>query len=129
MLDGFKPISITSGVPTMTLTKNGIGFNKSAILKIDGPKYVRVLLNSEKNMVAICPCSEDDDYATPFAKDGRKTVNVRWNSRDFTSTTASMMKWDGSTRGKKVTGQYYPDEDTLVFDMNNAVELDGSDDD
>ena len=129
MLEGFKPISITSGIPTMTLTKNGIGFNKSAILKIDGPKYVRVLRNYEKNMIAICPCDAEDDYATLFAKDGLKTVSVRWNSKDFTTTAATMMRWDGKTRGKKVIGQYYSTENTLVFDMNEAVELDGTDDD
>ena len=129
MLEGFKPISITSGVPTMTITKNGIGFNKSAILKIDGPKYVKVLLNSDKNMVAITPCDENDDYATAFAKSGIKTINVRWNSKDFTQTIASMMKWDGSTRGKKVIGQYYPENNVLLFDMNTTSELDNQDDD
>ena len=96
MLEGFKPISITSGVPTLSITKNGIGFNKAAILKIDAPQYVKVLHNTEKNMIALCPCDKDDDYAAPFAKDGLKTINVRWNSKDFTSTIALMMKWDGS---------------------------------
>ena len=128
MLDGFKPISITSGIPTMTLTKNGIGFNKSAILKIDAPMYVRVLLNSEKNMVAICPCDEEDSYASPFAKECLKTVSVRWNSRDFTTTVSQMMNWNGKSRGKKVIGDYYSAENILVFDMNKAVELDSSDD-
>ena len=53
MLEGFKPISITSGVPTLSITKNGIGFNKAAILKIDAPQYVKVLHNTEKNMIAL----------------------------------------------------------------------------
>ena len=129
MIEGFKPISITSGVPTLSITKNGIGFNKAAILKIDAPQYVRVLQNSEKNMIALCPCNKDDDYAAPFAKDGLKTINVRWNSKDFTSTIALMVSWDGTTRGKKVVGQYYAEENMLIFDMNQAVEMDGQEDD
>lgn len=129
MLSGFKPISITSGFPTLTLTKNGVGFNKAAILKMDGPHFVRVAINAEKNMLALIPCGEDDEYATSFAKDGKKTINVRWNSRDFANTIAEMAKWDGASRGKKVTGQYYADENALIFDLNMAVDMDGSDDD
>ena len=62
MLSGFKPISITSGFPTLTLTKNGVGFNKAAILKMDGPHFVRVAINADENMLALIPCPEDDEY-------------------------------------------------------------------
>lgn len=129
MLSGFKPISITSGLPTLTLTKNGVGFNKAAILKMDGPYFVRVAINSEKNMLALIPCTEDDEYATAFAKEGKKTINVRWNSRDFANTVAEMSRWDGKSRGKKVTGLYYAEENALIFDLNNVVDIEGSDDD
>lgn len=129
MLEGFKPISITSGFPTLTLTKNGIGFNKSAIMKIDAPYFVRVAINADKNMLALIPCDETDDYATAFAKDGKKTLNVRWNSRDFANTIGEMMRWDGVNRGKKVVGQYYAEDNVLIFDMNNAIDIETADDD
>lgn len=129
MLDGFKPISITSGVPTLTITKNGVGFNKAAILKMDGPFFVQVAIHIEKNLLALIPCNHDDDYAVAFAKDGRKTINVRWNSKDFTNTVADMVKWDTTSRGKKVIGQYYVGDNALIFDMNNAVDIEGPDDD
>ena len=129
MLSGFKPISITTGFPTLTLTKNGVGFNKASILKMDGPRFVCVAINAEKNMLALIPCAEDDEYSTSFAKEGKKTNNVRWNSRDFANTVAEMCRWDGVSRGKKVTGQYYADENALIFDMNCAVDIEGSDDD
>jgi len=129
MLSGFKPISITTGFPTLTLTKNGVGFNKAAILKMDGPHFVRVAINAEKNMLALIACDEDDEYATSFAKDGKKTINVRWNSRDFANTIAEMSQWDGTSRGKKVTGQYLPDENALIFDLNRAIDIESSDDD
>ena len=129
MLSGFKPINITTGFPTLTLTKNGVGFNKAAILKMDGPHFVRVAINAEQNMLALIACDEDDEYATSFAKDGKKTINVRWNSRDFANTIAEKCQWDGISRGKKVTGQYLPDENALIFDLNRAIDIESSDDD
>ena len=40
-----------------------------------------------------------------------------------------MMNWDGTTRGKKVVGQYYTENNILIFDMNQAVDMLAQDDD
>ena len=121
MLEGFKPISLSVGLPYISITTNGLTFNKTSIVKIGKPTHVVLLMNESKKQIAIMPCSENDENATPFLRRGKGNITVRWNNRDLLYTLSKMMQWDLSKMGYRVDGEYISDNNALVFDLNNAV--------
>ena len=44
-LSNFKTFDFSEGVPYISITSNGITFNKSVIMKMKYPTYVKLLIN------------------------------------------------------------------------------------
>ena len=49
LLENFKPFNFNEGVPYVSITINGMTFNKSVIMKLEYPEYVRLLIDEETN--------------------------------------------------------------------------------
>ena len=45
MLEGFRKVNLTSGLPYVSITDNGITFSKNAVIKMGKPKNVVLLMN------------------------------------------------------------------------------------
>ena len=124
MLEGFKKVNMVTGLPSLSITKNGITFNKPSIVKLGKPAYVYLLQNEEQKKLAIQVCDENDSDAIPFLKDASKSVlSVRWNNSDLLKTITQWMNWDLNIDGYKVEGDYYKEEDAMIFDLNQATKL------
>ena len=120
MLEGFKPIHLTSGLPSISITENGLTFSKSAVLKMDKAQYVLLLLDEEGRRIAIQPCAKDEPNATPFFNPGKKVVSVRWNNKDFLNTIKSLTGWTLGEQGYRVNGTFMRDDRALVFPLMEA---------
>ena len=46
MLEGFKPFNFSEGVPYVSITNNGMTFNKSVVMKLDYPEQVVLLIDN-----------------------------------------------------------------------------------
>ena len=44
-LTNFKAFDFNEGLPYVSITNNGLTFNKSVIMKMSYPSYVRLLIN------------------------------------------------------------------------------------
>ena len=125
--DGFTTFNFGEGVPFASITKNGITFNKGVIMKMDFPKNVILLVNASTKQIAIQASSENAERATPFLSDEKrmnKVYSVRWNSRDLLNTITAITGWNLEKKGYKVEGQLIPEENAMLFDLNNAEPLD-----
>lgn len=121
---GFKEFDFDEGVPYVSVTKNGITFNKGVVLKLGKPSRVVLLINSETKQIAIRGCEEGTPRSNAFYKDNQRgVVSVRWNSRDLLSTFRDMMKWNLDLESYRVEGQLLKDEGAMLFDFNNAEKL------
>ena len=120
MFENFKPYNITIGFPNVSITSNGMNFSKTAVAKLDNPKHVMFMMNEHDRQIALKVCGEFDDYAVKFAKEGKQLNSVRFNNKDLLQTIEKMMNWDLKSQGFRITGDYFSEENALLFDLNKA---------
>lgn len=122
MLDGFEKVILFTGIPYVSVTRNGITFNKPTIIKLGSPSHVELLINKREKQIAIRVCDVSDDAAAAFYKNkGKKVMNVRWNNKDLLTTLSNMMGWDlDATDGYRIDGKYYEDENVMIYDLKQA---------
>ena len=87
-LSNFKPFNFQEGVPYLSVTENGVTFNKAVTLKMQKPEYVLFLIDRQEKMVALKACDEKTPNAVKFFNTNRNNaiLSVRWNSRDLLNT-------------------------------------------
>ncbi|MCD7885001.1 MAG: hypothetical protein LUI87_15075 [Lachnospiraceae bacterium] len=123
-LDGFKPFNFNEGVPYVSVTYNGMTFNKSVVMKLGFPKHVVLLIDEESKQIAIKICDESYPNATTFYRGNNpKVISVRWNGRDLLNTIQSMMSWDLSKCGYRTEGTLLKEEGAMLFNLAAATEL------
>ena len=122
VFENFKPYSITIGLPNVSITSNGMNFSKTAVAKLGNPKRIVFLLNEVGKQIAIKVCDDTDNYSVKFAKND-KLSSIRFNNKDLIQTIEKMMGWDFKSQGYRITGDYFGEENALLFDLNKAVEF------
>lgn len=122
-LDGFEVFNFNVGIPSASITSNGITFNRSVSIKLEFPPYVRMLINRERKQIAIVPCDKSTDQSVPFYRDnyGKEPVrSVRWNNRDLMSTLSDLMDCDFQKTSFKVEGKFLSEGPAILFDLAKA---------
>lgn len=118
LLDGFELLETITGVPSMSISKNGVSFNRAAIEKLGCPRYVLTLIDKQGCRFAIVECSKNDRGARDFVKTERNISNgVRWNNHDLRATLEALMGWNLSADSWKVEGKFSDQDRALIFDL------------
>lgn len=121
ILQGFEPIKRIKGIPTVTISKDGVAFTTAVLEKLGKPSYVVPMIDRSGQRFAIVASEHETDDTRPFYKTGRKSsYGIRWSDRDLRSTLAEMMGWDLSVCGYRAEGAYDYDENAFVFDLKRA---------
>ena len=123
-LSNFSVFDFKEGVPYVSITNNGLTFNKSVIMKMNYPEYVILLINSESKQIAVQACNESDEKAVQFYKEKANGVmSVRWNAKDLINTIARMCAWDLSQMSYRVNGVLIPEQSLMLFDLTDEITL------
>lgn len=123
-LSNFKTFDFSEGVPYVSITNNGITFNKSVIMKMKYPAYVRLLINETDKQIAVQTCDEHDDKSVQFYKEKSNGVlSVRWNAKDLINTISRICDWDLSQLSYRVNGILISEMKLMLFDLNEAVAM------
>lgn len=123
-LDGFQEFNFNEGVPYVSITNNGIAFNKSVVMKLDYPEFVKLLINHQTHQIAIQKCEEDVSNATKFYKPKKsKIISVRWNGKDLINTIQDMMGWELENESYRVDGELLKDDNAMIFNLNAAAKM------
>ena len=122
LLEGFTSFNFDEGVPYVSITKNGVTFNKAVIMKLDYPAYVQLLINPVTKQIAIKACDEGAQNSTPFykKKENSNVLSVRWNVKDLLNTLQDIAGWDLSSFGYKVDGSLIKEERAMLFDLSSG---------
>ncbi|MBQ7118301.1 MAG: hypothetical protein IJN88_08830 [Clostridia bacterium] len=124
ILDGFVPFNFSEGVPYVSVTNNGVTFNKSVVMKLDYPRFVQLLINDTTKQIALLPCDETARNAVVFYKPKEsKVISVRWNGKDLLNTLQDLMCWDLSQEAYKIEGTFIKEERIMLFDFTQASVL------
>ncbi|OAA83564.1 hypothetical protein [Clostridium ljungdahlii] len=122
MFENFKRVNLTTGLPYMSITQNGITFSKNVIIKMGRPAYVELLMNDEDKQLAIKVCDEDEEDSIQFVK-SKRTINVRWNNKDFLNTLSRITGWNLEKEGYRVLGDWYDSEKAMLFELSKATPI------
>lgn len=126
LLDGFTSFNFNEGAPYVSVTKNGITFNKGTVMKLQYPEYVVLYINSDTKQIAIQVCDKDAENSAPFCsaeKRNSKVLSVRWNAKDLLNTIKEITGWDLSQKSYKAEGRLVSEEKAMIFDLSTAEEL------
>ena len=111
MFENFTAFNFNEGIPSISVTKNGLTFSKGVVMKMGYPEYVQLLINKPERQIA----------AEKRANCG--IISIRWNQKDLLNTIANMMEWNLKDASYKIEGVFYASENAVLFDMNNATIL------
>lgn len=121
MKEGYKPFILVNGIPSISVTDNGLTFSKSAIVKLGCPAYVNLYIDAERKMLAVEPSEEGSPQAIAFYRtNDRNIITVRWNNKDLLGFLCSIMNWDLKANSYKVAGVFDYNENIFEFDMKGA---------
>lgn len=125
VLDNFTVFNFKEGAPYVSITSNGITFNKSVVMKLNYPEYVVFLIDEAGKRIAIQKCDATTPNATRFYKTKKADArSIRWNGKDLLNTIQDIMGWKlEESTGFRVDGTHLKDEDAMLFDLNTATQL------
>ena len=119
--EGFQVFNFEEGVPYVSVTKNGVTFNKAVIMKMGYPEYVVLLINAGEKKIALKKCTQDTPNHTSFYKENAKNIlSVRWNAKDLLNTLQDMTGWDLSQNAYRIDGNLIKEEEAMLFDFTTA---------
>ena len=119
--EGFQTFNFEEGVPYVSVTKNGVTFNKAVIMKMGYPEYVVLLINAGEKKIALKKCTEEAPNHTSFYKENAKNIlSVRWNAKDLLNTLQDMTGWDLSQNAYRIDGTLIKEEEAMLFDFTRA---------
>ena len=118
----FKLFDFDEGVAHVTLTSNGITFNKGCVLKLGKPPYVQFMIDKKSKQILIRKCNKKDPKAKCFYKENKRNViSVRWNNIDLLNTIQDIMDWDLSRDSYKIEGCLVDDDNAILFPLELNV--------
>lgn len=124
-LENFIPFDFTEGAAYVSVTKNGLTFNKAVMSKLNFPRHATLLINGVDRKIAIQGYDFEAPRSVPFYKGtDSKAVSVRLTGKDLLNTIAEMMQWDLSNSSYRIDGKLLPAERAVVFDLTQARNLD-----
>lgn len=123
-LEGFSSFNFEEGVPYVSVTINGVTFNKSVVMKLDYPTHALLLINDGEKKIAVQACDEKTPNAAPFYKEKKSgVISVRWNGRDLLNTFQDIMGWNLKNEAYRIEGIHLKDERAILFDLTKATKL------
>lgn len=123
-LEGFSSFNFEEGVPYVSVTINGVTFNKSVVMKLDYPTHALLLINDGGKKIAVQACDEKTPNAAPFYKEKKSgVISVRWNGRDLLNTFQDIMGWNLKNEAYRIEGIHLKDERAILFDLTKATKL------
>ena len=124
-LQNFIPFDFSEGAAYVSITKNGITFNKAVMSKLNLPRYAILLINPIDHQIAIQGCDLEMPRSVPFYKGtDQKAVSVRMNAKDLLNTISEMMGWDLNNSSFRVDGRFLSEDRAILFDLSQAKNLD-----
>ena len=124
LLDGFKTFDFSEGFPYVSVTRNGVTFNKAVVVKLNYPSHVLLLINDETHQIAVQVCTEDNPKAVSFYKEKKSgLISGRWNGKDLMTTLSEMMTWNLDKQSFRIDGSLLKEENAMLFNFEEAKEI------
>lgn len=123
MLDGFRTMKFYSGgnAPSVSITKNGVTFTKSAAEILGRPTHVVFMVDERGKRIAIQASDKSNSDAMLFSRPEKDKYGIRWNNKELLKSVLDLMGWNVDGVGYRVDGEFIEQETALVFDLQSAA--------
>ena len=130
-LKGFKSISVLGcgRASTMTITNKYFKFNGDTAKELDYPTHIVFQINDKTKQVAIVARNAEDDKAVEFPckREGERQYAINIAQRAAHVAIRKMMSWD--ERSRKMQGVYVPEENAIIYNLEQATIIQKDDND
>lgn len=99
--------------PTFTFCNNKIAVNTACIKKLPDVEYIQILVNSERKILIVRPCSEEEKDSFRWCSLGKRTPK-QITCRIFFAKVISLMEWDSNYR-YRLLGKLIRSNGELLF--------------
>lgn len=124
LFENFRTFDFSEGVPYVSITRNGVTFNKAVVMKLGCPAYAILLINDIDKQIAIQVSTEDNPKSVQFFKEKKSgLISVRWNGKDLMNTITDMMGWNLEEKSYRADGILIKEENAMLFDFSQAKEV------
>ena len=121
MLEGFKKVAPSRGVPTVAIVKDGLVFNKNVAKYFGERNRVLFLINKDEKKIAIQKIDGRDEQSITFY---RRMNGARFSYRELVRQVLALGDFDLEHYYYKVKGTVIEDEKAIVFDITEALQKD-----
>jgi hypothetical protein len=118
LLEGFEAFQRISPI-TMTVASGAVRFSRGAVRILDRPKFVRVLMGPDGDRLALQQADGVTSDSIHFYDNGQDSV--RWAFSYFAKELAENMGWNLTKNSYRVKGEYLPDKQAVLFDLEMAT--------
>ncbi|NMP59664.1 hypothetical protein [Enterococcus mundtii] len=109
--------------PSVTLSKYGLNFSKSAAACLKYSEYALLYLNDKERIIALVPATKGEKGAVRFYRPNKKTrKNPTINNERFIAVIGKLCKWDIESKSYYLKPQFLEGGKGIYLDLNDAVE-------
>lgn len=127
-LQGFEEVKLVKpvGKIVMTVTENAVRFNKATAHALGFPAFVRVLVNEKTRQIALAVTTSKSNNAVKFSKpEEKQTASISLKEKAVVDAIRAFFPLSPAPEGEvayaSVTGEYFPADKAVIFDVENAV--------
>ena len=121
MLEGFKKVAPSRGVPTVAIVKDGLVFNKNVAKYFGERNRVLFLINKDEKKIALQKIDGRDEQSITFY---RRMNGARFSYRELVRQVFALGDFDLEHYYYKVKGTVIEEEKAIVFDITEALQKD-----
>lgn len=111
------------------LKRNLIRIHRKTLHLLNDPEYVQLLVNPAKRIIALRPTIKEDSHAQKIRwtvlRSGNKCFEIR--SKYLVIALQQVCYELKYAHIYRISGKYYKSDDTAVFNINEAVSVNSSD--
>jgi len=120
----YQPCCFKSTEPTITINETNIMFSRSCFKKLHNPEYVRYMIDPNGKRIAV-QGSNKKAKDSIMLNPNRKSFHFGIYGCELISEIRHIISnWKDNER-YKIQGEYFEEENVLVFNMKNAVLFEG----
>lgn len=120
----FQLMEKVAGKPTISVTKNGVGFSKQVLSRLGYSHFVLIFINKIDKQLGIKACGKETPGAMKFIPESKeKADSLRWNNPIFKDDIKSLVTKELAKEDFACDGEYIDEEKALLFDFTKAHRL------
>lgn len=120
-MENWRVFKFGSAIPKISITENGVTFNKGVVGALGSPKYIQLLFDEENKLMAVKPCTDaKEKNKVAFCKN-EKSKNVRLNHTSLKKYIENMLKVDLHINIFKCNGIFQ--NGVVLFDLKECKKM------